>query len=139
MRRMVYSQLSPVVLVALMAFIALTQGCTFKKISDLPPADQSVEYSIILMESWKATYHQYNQIKPNLTAGQKVIAADFVQAMNLAKPCILTAARAAEAWKTATADHSAEAERIYRQQSQIAADMLKEAMNIWKKLKGARE
>ncbi|WP_319764497.1 hypothetical protein [Maridesulfovibrio sp.] len=128
-----------ILLLVFILLVALTQGCAFKKISDLPPADQSVEYSIILMESWKATYHQYNQIKPSLTADQKILAADFVQAMNLAKPCILEATRCAELWKIATADHSAEAERIYRQQSQIAADMLKEAMNIWKKLRGARE
>ncbi len=136
MRRRIYSQLLSVILVA---FMAVTQGCAFKKISDLPPADQAVEYSVILMESYRSTYHKYNQIKGDLTAKQKLIAAEFIQAMNLAKPCILAAAHAAESWKTATIDHAAEAERIYRQQSQIAADMLKDAMNIWKKLKGARE
>lgn len=134
MRRVIYWPLSPVILAAVMA----VTGCAFKKISDLPPADQAVEYSIILMESYKSTYHKYNQIKPSLTADQKLIAADFVQAMNLAKPCILAAVRAAESWKTAADEHSAEAERVYRQQSQIAADMLKDAMNIWKKLTGAR-
>lgn len=139
MRRMIYSQLSPVILVAVMAFLALSQGCAFKKISDLPPADQAVEYSVILMESYKSVYQQYNQIKSRLTAGQRLVAVDFVEAMNLAKPCILAASRSAEIWKTATADHSAEAKLAYRRQSEIAADLLKDAMSIWKKLKGARE
>lgn len=136
MRRVIYSQLFLIILVA---FMAVTQGCAFKKISDLPPADQAVEYSIILMESYKSTYHKYNQIKGDLTAKQKLIAAEFVQAMNLAKPCILAAAHAAEVWKTASANDSAEAEQVYRQQSQVAADMMKSAISIWKKLKGVRE
>ncbi|MBI9113247.1 hypothetical protein [Maridesulfovibrio ferrireducens] len=131
--------MAPALFVLLMVVGSLSSGCAFKKLSDLPAEDQAVEYSIIIMESYNATYQQYNEIKSTLTSDQKVIAADFVRAMNLAKPAIVLTARAAESWKTASADDSAKAELKYRQQKLIAADILREAMELWAKLEQGEE
>ena len=125
--------------ISLILAFGVCSGCAFKKLSGLPAEDQAVEYSVMMISAYNATYHQFNAIKPTLDDEQRKKAKPFVQAMNIARPSVVLLGKSAEAWKTAADSQNstkAEAARIvYRDQKVIFAEIWTKALELWAKIK----
>ncbi|WP_027178783.1 hypothetical protein [Maridesulfovibrio bastinii] len=129
-------------LLLLFLLIACLHACAISKISDLPPADQAVEYSVLMLNTYNATYHKFNEIKSAISFEQRKYAAEFVDAMNIAKPAVVLLAKNAEAWKTVTDSQNstliAKSRTIYKDQKTIFAGIWAEVLKLWKKIEGQK-
>lgn len=111
-------------------------GCAVQRVAELPPHDQARAVVDLLLDEYADIHAAYLAAEPGLSAGDRAWCREkLTPALNRAKPALVAAASAANAWSIAVTEaEAAEAQARYEALAAEARTLLAAAVDLWNRI-----